>query len=76
MTIHEAPDRRRTTDAAAVRKAVRGAAIGNTVEWYDFAVYSTLATYIAGKFFPSGDETAALLSTFAVFAAAFFMRPL
>ena len=75
MTIHEAPDRR-DTDPAAVRKAVRGAAIGNTVEWYDFAIYSTLATYIADKFFPSGDETAALLSTFAVFAAAFFMRPL
>jgi MHS family proline/betaine transporter-like MFS transporter len=76
MTIHEVPDRQRTSDPAAVRKAVRGAAIGNTVEWYDFAVYSTLATYIAAKFFPSGDETAALLSTFAVFAAAFFMRPL
>ena len=76
MTIHEAPDRHRDADPAAVRKAVRGAAIGNTVEWYDFAIYSTLATYIADKFFPSGDETAALLSTFAVFAAAFFMRPL
>ena len=75
MTIHEAPDRR-DTDPATIRKAVRGAAIGNTVEWYDFAIYSTLATYIADKFFPSGDETAALLSTFAVFAAAFFMRPL
>ena len=75
MTTHESLDRR-DTDPAAVRKAVRGAAIGNTVEWYDFAIYSTLATYIADKFFPSGDETAALLSTFAVFAAAFFMRPL
>lgn len=76
MTIHEAPSRRPDADPAAVRKAVRGAAIGNTVEWYDFAIYSTLATYIADQFFPSGDETAALLSTFAVFAAAFFMRPL
>ncbi|WP_006244971.1 MFS transporter [Mycolicibacterium tusciae] len=76
MTIHEAPDKHRDADPAAVRKAVRGAAIGNTVEWYDFAIYSTLATYIADQFFPSGDETAALLSTFAVFAAAFFMRPL
>lgn len=76
MTIHEAPDKQRDADTAAVRKAVRGAAIGNTVEWYDFAIYSTLATYIADQFFPSGDETAALLSTFAVFAAAFFMRPL
>lgn len=76
MTIHETPHRQRDADPAAVRKAVRGAAIGNTVEWYDFAIYSTLATYIADQFFPSGDETAALLSTFAVFAAAFFMRPL
>ncbi len=76
MTIHEAPNRRPDADPAAVRKAMRGAAIGNTVEWYDFAIYSTLAIYIADQFFPSGDETAALLSTFAVFAAAFFMRPL
>jgi hypothetical protein len=53
-----------------------GAAIGNTVEWFDFAIYGFLATYIAARFFPSDDETAALLNTFAVFAAAFFMRPL
>lgn len=59
-----------------VAKAVRGAAIGNAVEWFDFAIYGFLATYIAEKFFPPGDETAALLNTFAVFAAAFFMRPL
>ena len=55
---------------------MRGAAIGNTVEWFDFAIYGFLATYIADKFFPSGDDTAALLNTFAIFAAAFFMRPL
>src|SRR6188472_778423 len=59
-----------------VRKAVTGASIGNAVEWFDFAIYGFLATYIAEKFFPSGDETAALLNTFAIFAAAFFMRPL
>jgi MHS family proline/betaine transporter-like MFS transporter len=60
----------------SVRRAVRGAAIGNLVEWYDFAVYGFLATYIAEKFFPAGNETTALLNTFAIFAAAFFMRPL
>src|SRR6478672_3723370 len=75
MTIHDAQERRHV-GPAEIRKAVRGAAIGNTVEWYDFAIYGFLATFIAHKFFPSGDETAALLSTFAVFAAAFFMRPL
>ncbi len=61
---------------AAVRKAVIGASIGNAVEWFDFAIYGFLATYIAANFFPSDDATAALLNTFAIFAAAFFMRPL
>ena len=59
-----------------VRKAVIGASIGNAVEWFDFAIYGFLATFIAAKFLPAGNETAALLSTFAIFAAAFFMRPL
>ncbi|MFG1933333.1 MFS transporter [Mycobacterium sp. NPDC048908] len=59
-----------------VRKAVTGASIGNAVEWFDFAIYGLLATFIAANFFPSGNETAALLNTFAIFAAAFFMRPL
>jgi MHS family proline/betaine transporter-like MFS transporter len=63
-------------DPMALRRAVLGAAIGNAVEWFDFAIYGFLATYIAKKFFPSQDDTAALLKTFAVFAAAFFMRPL
>ena len=62
--------------ASTIRKVVTGASIGNAVEWFDFAIYGFLATFIAANFFPSGNETAALLKTFAVFAAAFFMRPL
>ncbi|KUI38673.1 MFS transporter [Mycobacterium sp. IS-1496] len=63
-------------DSAAIRKAIAGASIGNAVEWFDFAIYGFLATFIAAEFFPAGNDTAALLSTFAIFAAAFFMRPL
>lgn len=59
-----------------MRRVIAGASIGNAVEWFDFAIYGFLATYIAAHFFPAGDDTAALLSTFAIFAAAFFMRPL
>ncbi len=59
-----------------IRRAVAGASIGNAVEWFDFAIYGFLATFIAAQFFPAGDDTAALLQTFAIFAAAFFMRPL
>lgn len=76
MTVHDDQVSHRQPEGSDIRKAVRGAAIGNTVEWFDFAIYSVLATYIADKFFPSGDDTVALLNTFAIFAAAFFMRPL
>lgn len=76
MTVDQTGRRQTAAEPGAVTKAVRGAAIGNTVEWFDFAIYSFLATYIADKFFPPGDDTAALLNTFAIFAAAFFMRPL
>jgi MHS family proline/betaine transporter-like MFS transporter len=76
MTIHDTPHQHRDVTPEVLRRAVRGAAIGNSVEWFDFAIYGFLATFIAAKFFPSGDDTAALLNTFAIFAAAFFMRPL
>ncbi|WP_422745887.1 MFS transporter [Mycobacterium sp. WMMD1722] len=75
MTIAEG-SKRRDAPPAELRRAIRGASVGNTVEWFDFAIYGFLASYIADKFFPSGDDTAALLNTFAIFAAAFFMRPL
>ncbi len=75
MTVHDEHVSHQRS-ASDTRRAVRGAAIGNAVEWFDFAVYSVLATYIADKFFPSGNDTVALLNTFAIFAAAFFMRPL
>jgi MHS family proline/betaine transporter-like MFS transporter len=63
-------------DAATLRKVIGAAAIGNFVEWFDFAVYGFLATTIAQQFFASGDSTVALLKTFAVFAVAFAFRPL
>ncbi len=61
---------------ATLRKVISAASIGNFVEWFDFALYGFLATLIAAHFFPSGDATAGLLKTFAVFAVAFAFRPL
>lgn len=52
------------------------AAIGNFVEWFDFAIYGFLATILTKEFFPSDDPTVGLLKTFAVFAVAFAFRPL
>ncbi|GAB2777021.1 MFS transporter [Amycolatopsis magusensis] len=57
------------------RKAIVAGTIGNTVEWVDWALYSIFAKIISVEFFPGGDETVALLSTLAVFAVGFVMRP-
>jgi MHS family proline/betaine transporter-like MFS transporter len=50
--------------------------IGNFVEWFDIGIYGTLSSVIAGNFFAKGNHTAALLSTFAIFALGFAVRPL
>ncbi|MHA7126957.1 MFS transporter [Janibacter indicus] len=49
---------------------------GNSLEWYDWTIYSIFAVYFAGQFFPSDDPTAALLSALAVFAVGFVTRPI
>lgn len=59
-----------------LRKVVIAAALGNFVEWFDFAVYGFLATTLANEFFPSASLNLGLLKTFGVFAVAFAMRPL
>ncbi|MFE0960958.1 MFS transporter [Streptomyces fungicidicus] len=64
------------TDERAVKRAVKAASLGNAMEWFDFGIYAYLAGTIGRVFFPSGSETAQLLSSFATFAVAFLVRPL
>ncbi|MFF0742567.1 glycine betaine/L-proline transporter ProP [Streptomyces sp. NPDC004111] len=64
------------TDPAMVKRAVKAAALGNAMEWFDFGVYSYIAVTLGKVFFPSGNPTAQLLSTFGAFAAAFLVRPI
>jgi MFS family permease len=49
--------------------------LGTVFEWYDFYLYATLAPFFASLFFPPGNDTAALLSAFATYAAGFLVRP-
>ncbi|MBE7158387.1 MAG: alpha-ketoglutarate permease, partial [Rhodospirillales bacterium] len=56
--------------------AIVAASSGNLVEWYDFYAYSFASIYFAAQFFPKEDSTSQLLSTAAIFAVGFFMRPL
>lgn len=64
-----------STQQVVLKRAVFAAAIGNAIEWFDYASYGYLATIIAVVFFAPGDKTAALLGTFAVFAISFVIRP-
>ena len=49
--------------------------LGTVFEWYDFYLYAVLAPFFAALFFPPGNDTAALLSAFATYAAGFLVRP-
>ncbi|MGL3823555.1 MFS transporter [Sphingopyxis sp. R3-92] len=56
--------------------SIIGGSAGNLVEWYDWFAYAAFAIYFAPVFFPKADPTAQLLSTAAIFAVGFVMRPI
>lgn len=56
--------------------SIVGGSLGNLVEWYDWFAYASFAIYFAPVFFPKADPTAQLLSTAAIFAVGFIMRPI
>lgn len=72
MDVREIP----APDTRMIRRAVIGASVGSLVEWFDIAVYGYLAVTLGAVFFPSEDPTASVLSSLAVFGAAFAVRPL
>ena len=61
-----------TTDEKFV---IFASSLGTIFEWYDFYLYAVLAPFFAALFFPAGNDTAALLSAFATYAAGFLVRP-
>ena len=60
---------------AGVRNVILASSLGTVFEWYDFYIYATLAPFFAALFFPPGNATAALLASFATYAAGFLVRP-
>lgn len=65
------------TPANPRSRVILASLIGTTIEFYDFYVYATAAVLVFPHlFFPAGNETTALLASFAVFGAAMVARPL
>src|SRR5580658_5223199 len=56
-------------------RVIFASSLGTVFEWYDFYIYATLAPFFAALFFPAGNATAALLASFATYAAGFLVRP-
>ena len=63
------------TSGGAIRRVIAASSVGTMIEWYDFYIFGMLAKTISTQFFPEGNPTAALLSTLAIFAAGFLVRP-
>jgi MHS family proline/betaine transporter-like MFS transporter len=61
--------------APSASRIIAAGAIGNVLEWYDFAVYGYFAAAIGRTFFPSEDPVAQVLAAFGIFAVGFLMRP-
>ncbi len=74
-STHPDRDVASTSGMLSGRRAVIAAVAGNTLEWYDFAVYGFFALTLAKLFFPAGDATTSLLLTVATFGVGFIMRP-
>ena len=64
-----------TEPVKGIGKIIFSSSLGTLIEWYDFYIFGMLAKTISVQFFPEGNDTAALLSTLAIFAAGFLVRP-
>lgn len=63
-------------DYDKTKKAIKAAALGNAIEWFDFGVYGYVA-YILGKvFFPNASPSVQMIAALATFSIPFIFRPL
>jgi len=75
MTTLAATSARGTGMSRDEKFVIFASSTGTIFEWYDFYLYAVLAPFFAALFFPPGNDTAALLSAFATYAAGFLVRP-
>src|SRR5437763_11189226 len=70
-------DEIQVTDADTMRQSIKGASIGNFMEWYDFGVSGYIATTIAPVLYPGSTLSPVhLIATFSTLAAAFVVLAL
>src|SRR6266567_7743548 len=72
----------RTAEIAMDRSSEQGlwrvilaSAVGTMIEWYDFYIFGSLAVVLSPKFYPTGNDTIALVAYLSTFAVGFLVRP-
>ncbi|WP_018388547.1 MFS transporter [Ancylobacter sp. FA202] len=75
LDVASYPDTGPADTVPAGPRALLAGALGNALEWYDFAAYGFLAAIFAKNFFPDSDAFVGLIAAFGIFAASFVMRP-
>ena len=63
-------------DSDQTKKSIVATGIGNAIEWFDFGLYAQLAVILSANFFGNLPAQLQIISTFAVFAFAFIVRPI
>ncbi|HYE72154.1 MAG TPA: MFS transporter [Blastocatellia bacterium] len=56
-------------------QVIGASAAGTMIEWYDFYIFGSLAVTISPLFYPSGNDTLALIVYLSTFAVGFIVRP-
>ncbi len=56
-------------------KVIAASGVGTMIEWYDFYIFGSLAMIIAPLFYPSGNDSLALIAYLSTFAVGFVVRP-
>ncbi|PBC49402.1 MFS transporter [Rhodococcus sp. ACPA1] len=76
LTRQAQPDTHSGPTLASRKKSLLASSVGNVLEWYEWSAYAVFAPFIAAAMFSNSDPVSALMSTLAVFAVGFLMRPL
>lgn len=74
--LETAPSAMGSDTAIPISRAIWAASIGTAFEWYEFALYGSLATVLAAKFFSGVEAGTAFIFALLTFAVGFMMRPL
>src|SRR5947209_12595498 len=59
----------------SIWRVIMAFAVGTMIEWYDFYIFGSLAAVLSPKFYPSGNDTIALIAYLSTFAVGFVVRP-